>query len=279
MKKTSAPVPRKFRDKHLLYEGAVQEVDADLDFMQRVCRKHTGRPPRLIREDFCGTAKLSAAWVSRNPRHLALGVDNHAPTLAWGDRHHRRPLGDAAARLTLVLDDVRAVDRPLADVTCAFNFSYSLFHRRDDLLGYFRHARSGLKPRGLMVLDAFGGIQCVQHNKETRSIPRARTPSGERIPTYIYEWEHRHFDVIHNRMVAHIHFELADGARLERAFTYDWRLWSLPELREVLLEAGFRAVEVYIHGWDAQGNADGIYRLRKTYDNEDGWIAYVVAVK
>jgi hypothetical protein len=30
-------------------------------------------------------------------------------------------------------------------------------------------------------------------------------------------------------LVCHIHFDFEDGSRLERAFSYDWRLWSLPE--------------------------------------------------
>ena len=279
MKRKPASVPAKFRDKHLLYEGAVQEVDADLDFMQRVFRKHRGRPPRILREDFCGTAKLSAAWVGRHRANQAIGVDNHAPTLAWGERWHRSKLGPHANRMTLICDDVRSVSKPRADLLCAYNFSYSLFQTREGLRDYFRHASVGLKRDGILVMDAFGGISSVQRNKETRSIPHATTPEGEPIPTYIYEWEHRHFDVINNHLIADIHFELADGSRIERAFTYDWRLWSLPELREILLEAGFRMVEIYIHGWEKNGEADGIYRLRKTFDNEDGWIAYVVGIR
>ena len=32
---------------------------------------------------------------------------------------------------------------------------------------------------------------------------------------------------------------------LRRAFQYNWRLWSIPELREMLLAAGFHSV----HAW------------------------------
>ena len=36
-------------------------------------------------------------------------------------------------------------------------------------------------------------------------------------------------------------------ARLELrdAFVYRWRLWSVPELRDAMMEAGFRSTEVY----------------------------------
>lgn len=276
-KKKPTQIPARFRDKHVLYEASVQEVDADLDFMARVFRRERGRPLRAIREDFCGTARMSAAWVKRHPDHIAVGVDNHRPTLAWAARQHAAPLGDAAKRLTLIHGDVRTAPSPPVDAIGAFNFSYSLFKTRAGLRAYFEQARAGLVADGMMVLDAFGGIRCVQNNKDVRSIPDAHTADGEKIPMFIYEWEHRHFDVINNHLICDIHFELGDGTRIERAFTYDWRLWSLPELREILEEAGFARVGIYIHGWMDDGSADGVYRLRKRYENEDGWIAYVVA--
>ena len=33
-------------------------------------------------------------------------------------------------------------------------------------------------------------------------------------------------------------------ASIENAFVYRWRLWSVPELREAMLEAGFRKTDV-----------------------------------
>src|SRR5690242_11707983 len=53
-------------DRHALYEVAVQGVDWDLDFLERVWRyRHPGRAPRRFREDFCSTAALATAWVLR----------------------------------------------------------------------------------------------------------------------------------------------------------------------------------------------------------------------
>ncbi len=40
--------------------------------------------------------------------------------------------------------------------------------------------------------------------------------------------------------LCHIDFKFEDGSVQKRAFSYDWRLWILPEIREVLAEAGFR---------------------------------------
>jgi hypothetical protein len=67
---------------------------------------------------------------------------------------------------------------------------------------------------------------------------------------------------------------------MERAFTYDWRLWTLPELQEILLEAGFQDAEVYMEGWDDEADeADGIFRRRTRFDNMAGWVGYVVGYR
>ena len=39
-------------DLHALYESAVQNVDADVDFLDETYEKVHGHPPALIREDF-----------------------------------------------------------------------------------------------------------------------------------------------------------------------------------------------------------------------------------
>src|SRR5690606_33076657 len=70
---------------------------------------------------------------------------------------------------------------------------------------------------------------------------------------FTYVWEQEKFNPISHDTVCHIHFEFPDGSRLERAFSYEWRLWTLPELRELLAEAGFSAVHVF---WEEFEDAD-----------------------
>jgi hypothetical protein len=40
------------------------------------------------------------------------------------------------------------------------------------------------------------------------------------------------------------YFAHREGSALRDAFRYDWRIWSLPELRDLLNEAGFSRGEV-----------------------------------
>jgi SAM-dependent methyltransferase len=258
---------------------AVQGVDWDLDFLERVWRyRHPGRTPRLFREDFCSTAALATAWVLRGRDRQAWGVDHDPEPLAWAREHRLAHVHEAAARVHLVRGDVRRPRRPLVDVACALNFSWWVFHERADLVRYLRAARAGLAPGGVLVLNLFGGSTAEATLVERTRKRAGNGPDGERLPAFTYVWEHARYNAADRRLLAHIHFELGNGRRLTNAFTYDWRMYTVPELRDAVLEAGFRDFEVWSEGWnerERQGNGT-LYR-RKFLDNWDSWIAYAVA--
>jgi hypothetical protein len=80
--------------------------------------------------------------------------------------------------------------------------------------------------------------------------------------------------------MCYIHFDRLKSKRMERAFTYDWRLWTITELREALAETGFDAAEVYWEGTEEKtGEGDGEFTLQESAENTASWIAYVVGVK
>jgi hypothetical protein len=65
---------------------------------------------------------------------------------------------------------------------------------------------------------------------------------------------------------------------MRRAFSYNWRLWTLPEIRELLGEAGFSRVIVYWQGTDEEtGEPDGIFKPATVGDADPGWICYLTA--
>ncbi|HYC76896.1 MAG TPA: class I SAM-dependent methyltransferase, partial [Planctomycetota bacterium] len=128
-------------DRHALYEAAVQDPERDVRLLERIHARVAKRPLRVFREDFCGTAALSATFVRRGEGRRAIGVDLDASTLAWGRRAHLAPLPpETRARVSLVRADVRAPSRVRADLTAAFNFSWQVFRAREDLHAYFRSA-------------------------------------------------------------------------------------------------------------------------------------------
>jgi hypothetical protein len=155
-------------------------------------------------------------------------------------------------------------------VVCAMNFSYFVFHRRQTLLAYFRSALATLHDDGVLVLDCLGGSACQEANEEER-------PDEE--GGYSYFWAQESFDPITHRAVFHIHFQRRGEAKREKVFSYDWRMWTIPELAEALREVGFAKVNVYWEGVTEDGKGDGNYVVSQQGDECQTWIAYLVALK
>jgi SAM-dependent methyltransferase len=254
-------------DKHLLYEQSVQNVDVETEFLEQTFYSIRKRRPVLFREDFCGTAAAACRWVSGNRRHRAIAIDIDPDVLAWGRKHNAGKLTSAQRkRLTLVEGDVRLVRTPAVDILAAFNFSYWCFRERHVLLDYFRRVRDTLVGDGLFFIDVFGGAEAFNECRE-------KTKYG----SFSYVWEQASYEPISGEYVCHIHFRFKDGSKLKRAFSYHWRLWTLPELRDLLVEAGFSRIHVYWEGEDDEGEPSGEYSLVDQGENDPAWITYVVA--
>ncbi len=258
-------------DRHVLYQESVQAPERDAKFFGRYFRKLTGKALRVLREDFCGTALLSCHFVKLHSDNRAIGVDLHWPTLAWGRVHNQKTLltEEQQQRLHLVHGNVLSVRSPKAQVIAALNFSYSVFQSRAQLLAYARNAFAALEPGGLLLLDAWGGPDCLEHKTD-----RVRHHGFD------YLWEQRAYDPISHRIECAIHFAFRDGTKMRDAFVYDWRLWTLAELREVLAEAGFADVHVLWEGTDQKTmTGNGAFRRKEVGDNDPAWITYVVGQK
>jgi hypothetical protein len=154
-----------------------------------------------------------------------------------------------------------------ADIVLAMNFSYYLFPTRREMIAYFRNVYEGLVDDGIFFLDAYGGYDAPREIEEERE-----------CDGFTYIWEQASFNPIDGMMDCYIHFEFPDGSRMDRAFSYRWRLWTLPELREMLAEAGFSDVTVYWEGTDEEANeGNGIYEPADVGDADPGWVCYIVA--
>ncbi len=257
-------------DRHLLYQQSVQEPEVEARFFARTYRQHFGSEARFLREDFCGTFAVCCEWVKRGKDRTALGVDLDPDPLAWGIEHNLAQLPDAAQRrVELLQDDARKQVAPGADVLAAQNFSFWIFKTRAEVREYFAATLGNLARQGILVLDMMGGPECLVENQVDQ----------RRVRGFTYEWEQERFDPITHDCRFHIHFAFRDGSRLDRAFTYDWRMWSIPEVRELLLEAGYDRVVVYWEGADAKGEGNGVYRPRQHAGSDPCWIAYIVGVK
>jgi SAM-dependent methyltransferase len=254
-------------DVHALYQQAVQCVEAEIDFVDETFTSMRGRKARLLREDFCGTANTACEWVRRRAGNRAIAVDLDPDVLEWGRTHNVANLGAAAERITLVQGDVLRVRTEPVDAVLAHNFSYWLLKERRLMRRYFRRVRESLKPGGLFFLDGYGGADAHREVRERTKNKR-----------FTYIWEQASFNPINHDMLCHIHFKFPDGSRIQRAFSYSWRLWSLPEIRELLQEAGFSRSTVYWQGTDEEsGEGDGVFEPTEKGEADDAWIVYMVA--
>jgi hypothetical protein len=242
-------------DRFDCYELCVQSPRHVVAFLHGV---HGGQPT-MLREDFCGTAGVARYWcreaAKRDDNGRALAIDLDAQTLVKaGSLSSQEPW---ARRLQLVQADALAADfdpalrsvDPAADVIFVGNFSIGYIHQRTALMHYLRNCKLRLDRGqggfggGVFVCDTYGGAGAFKLGGLTRAHP-AR---GREIIRY--HWVHESADPLTGIVENSISFRVeTDGEvvqELPRAFVYRWRLWSIHELREAMLEAGFRETAVY----------------------------------
>lgn len=298
-------------DKFDLYELCVQSPPAMVRFLDAV----HGDEPRVLREDFCGGGALCRAWVRTPERtqEAAPEAQVHAPEPETAespdDGVHRvflnvdvigavrpnlsaRPRPTGCTAIGVDLDavplrrlrgrpNIRAVQADVmtcsnkADVIAALNFPLGYLHNRESLVKYLHTSRKRLNASGVFVADVYGGESAFSPCVKTAMVT---APHGPRVR---YEWEQREADALTGRVVNAIHFVVRDAkgtTRLDDAFVYNWRLWSLPELREAYAEAGFTSVEVYDQEAGAIDHLGNLHVRPIEHGSElgDDWVAYVV---
>ncbi len=253
-------------DRQWLYENSVQDSAAEVKFVRERFHALRGYWPTLLREDFCGTATVCAEWVKTGPESRALGFDLDAETLEWGAGNNLQLLSEEAQqRIMLVKADCSELETSDIDVLMALNFSYWLFMDRQKLGNYFKACCQSLSKDGILVLDAFGGSEAHELLTEDRE-----------CEGFIYQWEQASLNPVTMEMQCYLHFNFPDGSAMPKAFSYYWRVWSLPELSELLTEAGFAKPKIYWHEPQDDGAVKVGREARDFNDPDPGWICYLV---
>ena len=240
-------------DRFALYELCVQSPRHVVGFLHAV----HGNRPTILREDFCGTAAVSRRWVDEGIRRgevfSAIAVDVDQTTLDWAKlKASDNPV--IAAHIQFLRGDCTSAQAPAhdvgADIIFVGNFSIGYIYTRSELLSYLRDSRDRLSKAnsgfggGIFVCDLYGGASAFTLGGLHR---RYSGPKGEQIH---YNWLHEEADAQTCIVQNSISFRVieSDDAVIEfpREFVYRWRLWSIPELRDVMLEAGFSSAEVHV---------------------------------
>jgi hypothetical protein len=134
-------------------------------------------------------------------------------------------------------------------------------------LAYFVNCRKSLRENGVLALDIFGGAGTQKRNLE-------RTDNR----SFVFWWEQKDFDPVTHRAACAIHFKPKGRRKAADVFTYDWRIWTIPEVRDLLKEAGFKRSHVYWEGDDGR-RGNGVFTRVEKGGIELVWIAMILAEK
>jgi hypothetical protein len=256
-------------DKYAYYRRAVQSPDSDVEFFRDTYKAIRGALPTTLREDFCGTFSICCEWTKLGPRYIAHGVDLDHDPIQYGMNHYMPQLSKAQReRVFIHQDNVLKPELPHADIIVALNFSHYIFKERSLLKAYFENCYNTMNSDGIFICDAFGGSLCQTANEEKT-----------KHRGYTYYWDQQSFDPVSNNGVFNIHFKIDGQKKIEKVFSYDWRMWSLPELKEIMLESGFQRAQIYWEGTTRSGEGNGVFRPAVAGEECQAWIAYVVGEK
>ncbi len=259
-------------NKYQLYELSVQSPAVHAEWLERTYKEIMKKKARRLREDFCGTFVTSCEWVKRDKKNTALCLDLDPEPLDYGRKNHLAKMTpDQQKRVKAVEKDVLNPTTPGVDMIIACNFSYYIFKERQTLLKYFKSCLKSLSKGGIIILELAGGPGMTTPMKEKKEVLFNKKK-------FVYIWDQVDFDPITHDAVYEIHFKLWNGKKLKHQFTYDWRIWSIPETRDLLVEAGFDKTLVY---WETshKGKGTGEYVQMENGDNSYAWVAYVMGIK
>ncbi|MFN3697064.1 MAG: class I SAM-dependent methyltransferase [Pseudobdellovibrio sp.] len=257
-------------DKYKLYNSAVQSAETDVLFYQDRYKELFGEPKAglTLREDFCAAGAISCEWVKLNKSYKSCGLDLDEEPMTYGRENYISKLTkDQKSRVLLIQKNVLEDGLPHADIVAAVNFSYFIFKDREILTQYFKNVQSSLNHRGLFIVDVFGGTQCTD----------AITDKTQ-FKNFTYYWDQKSFDPVTAEASFGIHFKYKNKMYKD-VFTYDWRMWTIPEIKEMLCAAGFDDVLVYWEGTNSKGAGNGKFTQVTQGEACLSWIAYIIGVK
>lgn len=259
---------------HQLYEATVQNPKWHIEFLPQFHEYFFKKMPLSFREDFSGTGLMAVEWAKQSKKHRALGIDNDAQVLAIGKKLNLDGLpSDVAKRISFKTQTVLRPTSEKFDMIGAFNYSYFIFHTRSELLKYAKAVYRSLNTQGSFFVDIAGGPGFCEAHVESQVF------TVKDVGAVTQVWEQQCIDPITSLSRFALHFELPSGERIQNAFTYHWRIWSIQEVREVFREAGFNKTVVLWSEFNKKGEPTGHYLPSETAKPHHSWNAIVLGVK
>jgi hypothetical protein len=199
-------------------------------------------------------------------------LDSHP--IAYGKKNGFKDLKTSEKkRVKIQQKNVCDIIGKKSDIIGAGNFSFFIFKQRQALKDYFSAAYGNLSREGIFILEMAGGPGFIRTAREQR------TYKLKGVGKYTYYWDQKSYDPVTAYGMYAIHFKEPSGNLRKDCFIYDWRVWTIPEIREVMLECGFSDVGVYWETTGSDGKGTGEYVRTESGDNDYAWIAFVVGIK
>lgn len=256
------------KDKYQLYIDAVQDPEGLMVFLDHVVEgKGNKENPPFLREDFAGTGINCHYWNKTTPAGSgAVAVDIDPEPLEWGKSKFVRSKNMNETKFCNI--DSLEFEHP-SDVTLCLNSSIFSIHRRSELLKYFKDTYSRLNDDGVFVFEIYGGPMAYMTGKDEIE-----------YDDFTFIWEQRSFNTLTNRSENHISFKLDNGQRLNDVFNYDHRIWTLPELMDILEDTEFADnVEVYLNTEFEHSKEPDSYAPVTNFHTNGSFEAYIVCYK
>ena len=261
-------------DLYAYYENSVQTPSEHINIFSRMYREIRGKDAMSLKEDFCVTFLISCEWAKSHPERTSIGVDLDPEPIAYGKKHGMKELNaKEKKRVSILQKNVCDVLPKKSQIIGAGNFSFFIFKTRPELKKYFVAAHKNLSKDGIFVLEMAGGPGFIKSGREQR------TYKLKGFGKYTYYWDQKSYDPVQAYGMYAIHFKEPNGNFRKDAFVYDWRVWTIPELEDVMRECGFSDVAVYWEATGRDGRGTGEYVRTKSGDNAYSWIAFVVGIK
>lgn len=231
-------------EKYNLYKLSVYNPGKiDIEGIKKLFIDLKTRNPSTFREDFCGVFDLSMEWVNSSVYHKATAIDLDNEPTEWskGEHKYKQMSSNRQNRLTIINDDCRHVDIAPDSIDIAFagNWSQQILKTRNDMIAYCKNVYDSLSEDGILMID---GITALGFPYEGEAESRVYKYNG---CYYKYIFEQDPVDPFTHLGQCKIHF-IKDN-KIATPFHYPWRSWMLPEMTDILKDAGFKAVRMFAY--------------------------------
>lgn len=263
-------IPSKFE----LYQKSVQSAKKEVEFFRKVYRLIFNKVPELFREDFCGTGLLSCEWVKNAVMNQAVGLDYDRETLEWGRSNNINNLPSGSERIKLIEHNVLKEYDPTQkfEIICSLNYSHFLLQKRTEILKYFQNMSINLDTKGIFILDFYGGSHIYEDHKYQKSKSSS-----------FYEFSGKQMNILNNQSACSLNYKIKKN-KYKALFSFNFRIYSIIELREALEEVGLNTFKLFIKEIDEDEEDDYSEYIEvdinsEYYPESDRLTGYIIAYK